>query len=245
MKKLLIVWMILVFSLSYFLYAFSAPQDGGWPPIDETIQGIKTFINGIIIKDPNTASIDPNGLAKFKSCQVNNLNVATLDANSKVPEINTYLQDLSGYVPYDPNSHVADSAIYDKHTNLDANSIGLGVAKDPNFAIKGTNFSIDPNGVTVQAGLTTVKRSVSLGDDATVTLPTVTTGAMLKVWTSAQYAEYFLKSDGTVEYIRKTSGATDADNDTYVICVYDGGSTAILKNRSGGTLTYGYILEFN
>jgi len=37
---------------------------------------------------------------------------------------------------YDANSYIADSQVYDKHTNLDANSIGLGIAKDASYALK-------------------------------------------------------------------------------------------------------------
>lgn len=37
---------------------------------------------------------------------------------------------------YDANGYIADSQVYDKHTNLDANSIGLGMAKDASYALK-------------------------------------------------------------------------------------------------------------
>lgn len=87
--------------------------------------------------------------------------------------------------------------------------------------------------------------TVELDDNETLTLPTITRGGILNVWTSTQYAEYFLKSDGSVEYIRMTSGCDDADTDVMTICVYDGGTNSILKNTSGGTLTYGYTLIKN
>lgn len=172
------VFLILVLILSLCLIPVFADVQTGIPAI---INGLKTFTGGIVIKDPNTASIDPNGLAKFKNCQVNGATVATLDPNSKVPLTNIYPPEIT----------------------------------------------------------------VELADDATVTLPTITTGGILNVWTSSQYAEYFLKSDGTVEYIRMTSGCDDADTDVTTICVYDGGTNSVLKNRSGGTLTYGYTLIKN
>jgi hypothetical protein len=104
MKKQLIIFTIFCILLAGIVLAV---------PALENIYGVKNFVDGL---------------------QSNGATVATLDANSKVPLANSYTPDLSGYVPYDVNSHVADSAIYDKHTNLDANSLTL------------TNASIDPNG---------------------------------------------------------------------------------------------------
>jgi hypothetical protein len=48
----------------------------------------------------------------------------------------TFPSETSTLVGLDPNSKVADSYIYDKHENLDANSIGLGVDIDSNYALK-------------------------------------------------------------------------------------------------------------
>src|SRR5574343_2795 len=223
MNKKLSILLIIITILSLGLIpVFSQVTDSGMSPVAERILGLKTFANGLIVKDPNTASIDPNGLAKFKSCQVNGATVATLDANSYLAQ------------GFDPNNK-----------QLQVKCIGVGVTPDANYPIKTSNFTVDPNGITVEMSLTTLKRSGSLADDATVTLPTITTGGMVKVWTASQYAEYFLKSDGSVEYIRLSLSADDADTDTITICVYDGGTNSILKNRSGGTLTFGYVLEYN
>lgn len=104
MKKQLIIFTLFCILLAGIVLAV---------PALENIYGVKNFVDGL---------------------QSNGATVATLDANSKVPLANSYTPDLSGYVPYDANSHVADSAVYDKHTNLDANSLTLAHA------------SIDPNG---------------------------------------------------------------------------------------------------
>lgn len=122
-----ILTLIIGFTIISFSITLADIESFGTSTVAERILGIKTFVNGIVIKDPNTATIDPNGLAKFKTCQVNGANVATLDANSKVPLANSYSQSPD---------------------NLDANSIGLGVAKDTNYAIKvgASKFTVDPNG---------------------------------------------------------------------------------------------------
>lgn len=109
MKKQLIIFTLFCILLAGIVLAV---------PALENIYGVKNFVDGL---------------------QSNGSPVATLDANSKVPLANSYTPDLSGYVPYDANSHVADSAVYDKHTNLDANSLTLAHA------------SIDPNGVIISS----------------------------------------------------------------------------------------------
>ena len=76
------------------------------------------------------------------------------------------------------------------------------------------------------------RSSETVADEASITLPTAVSG-MLKVWTEAEYSEFFIKADGSVEYIRLSDNAIDSDTDGN-LCVYDGGSNAaVIKNRLG------------
>lgn len=130
---------ILMLSILFMLLLpVLAGVDTGVPAI---INGWKTFTSGIYVGDANTIVLNSNGNITAKHFYQNTSDVSTLDPNGKVPEINTYLQDLSGYVPYDANSMVSNSLVYDKHTNLDANSLTL------------SNASIDPNGLGTFANL--------------------------------------------------------------------------------------------
>ena len=124
MKKIHWIISILVFIIICGTLSFADIKNPGVPPINEIWLGIKTFTNGIRIgADPNNAFLS-NGNLTAKTIYSNGNITATLDANS----------------------HVADALIYDKHTNLDANSIGLGVAVDPNYIIKSNIMFLRTNG---------------------------------------------------------------------------------------------------
>jgi len=145
------------------------------------------------------------------------------------------------------------------HYGLQIFPDGIRIGTDPNNAWL-SNGNITPKDIYSNGAITATldanskvpianiyppETTVELDDDETLTLPAITRGGILNVWTSTQYAEYFLKSDGTVEYIRMTAGCDDADTDVMTICVYKDGTATKLKNTSGGTLTYGYTLIKN
>ena len=81
--------------------------------------------------------------------------------------------------------------------------------------------------------------SVELADEATQALETGKTG-FLKVWDGTNFAEYAIKADGTTTIVYSDGTCEDDDIDG-ALCVYDSGSGATIKNRTGGTKTVGYI----
>ena len=86
-----------------------------------------------------------------------------------------------------------------------------------------------------------------MADDAIVEL--INDGGItqiLEVWVSdATYDEYALvhiMGDGTVSIMGYNGSVTDTDQDNN-LCIYDGGSTATIKNRLGAELTIKTILK--
>lgn len=73
----------------------------------------------------------------------------------------------------------------------------------------------------------------ALADDGTITLPDATSGFAL-VSCNAECGLWGIQSDGTVTKISGSTNtaATDSDGD---LCIYDGGTGAIVKNRLGAT----------
>lgn len=307
MKKQLIVFILFCLLLVGIVIA---------TPALENIYGSKNFVDGIIISDPNTASISSTGGGRFKCLSVNTAadpnyiiksSVFAIDPNGKVgigtisPRVALELNNGSGVTPaiyinttavahgvttwYPTNvtgyigtasttrgglyfaglksNDTIESAL-NFHGIMQSGSSSIAAIDVRGYKANGTSvqnlgttdkvfsiynntselFNIYGNGTVDSSGLYTFKDSVLIVDDGTVTLPTITTGGMLKVWCSTEFAEYFIASDGTVSYIRMSLNCDDIDNDTF-LCVYDGGSTAIIKNRLGGTRIVGYILEYN
>lgn len=81
----------------------------------------------------------------------------------------------------------------------------------------------------------------SLADDGTITLPSAKTGMVWVVADSAgivdEYMCVVISSDGSVILTPNVStNIDDADTDTK-LCVYDGGTSAVIKNRLGSRRT--------
>jgi len=88
-----------------------------------------------------------------------------------------------------------------------------------------------------QNGLATVKIAVSLADDETYNLPDAK-NVFGKVLTGANYVDFFIQTDGTSTLAVSSGSTANSDSDGTSVCVYDGGSYGIIKNRSGGALTF-------
>jgi len=80
--------------------------------------------------------------------------------------------------------------------------------------------------------------SVSIADDGTIVLPTAVFG-MLEVFTDAEYMHVYITVDGTVTSVYASTNTATTDSDTN-LCVYDGGTGAVIKNRLGATKTIKY-----
>lgn len=91
--------------------------------------------------------------------------------------------------------------------------------------------------------LITKKSSETVLDDGTITLPTGVSG-FLDVWEDTEYARCKIGTDGSVALIYNSANVTNADSDTY-LCIYDGGSGAIIKNRLGSSKTIRYVYVYS
>ena len=70
-----------------------------------------------------------------------------------------------------------------------------------------------------------------IADDATVSLPDATYG-FVTVSVNAECGTWVVESDGTCTKVVGTTNTADTDLDTD-LCVYDGGTKGIVKNRLG------------
>jgi len=82
-----------------------------------------------------------------------------------------------------------------------------------------------------------------LADDGTVTLPDATSGIVF-VSCNAEAGMWLVQADGTVTKISGSTNTAAADTDGS-LCVYDGGTGAIVKNRLGATGEIRIIYYYN
>lgn len=107
------------------------------------------------------------------------------------------------------------------------------------FAGATSGYTFDAS--LVVKSLINAQSSESVNDDATITLATGVAG-VLEVWTEAEYMRCYVDTAGTVISIYASTNTAIADTDGN-LCVYDGGTGAVIKNRLGSTKTvrYNYI----
>lgn len=86
--------------------------------------------------------------------------------------------------------------------------------------------------------------SISVADDGTITLPTAVSGHLWVKDADGDEGEFSIAADGTVTFIRKTSGVDVADTDTK-LCIYDGGGGAVIKNRKGSAKVVKYEFKYS
>jgi hypothetical protein len=89
--------------------------------------------------------------------------------------------------------------------------------------------------------MTIYQAKVSVADDGTITLVAGANG-MLEVWTDAEYMKVYVAADATITSIYGSANTAITDSDTD-LCVYDSGTSAIIKNRLGGTKNVGYVFN--
>jgi len=82
-----------------------------------------------------------------------------------------------------------------------------------------------------------------LADDGTVTLPDATSGMVL-VSCNAEAGMWLVQADGTVTKISGSTNTAAADSDGN-LCVYDGGTGAIVKNRLNATGEIRIVYYYN
>ena len=113
----------------------------------------------------------------------------------------------------------------------------------------GTNSSvirqtIYNDGIFEYNGLKEAKSSETVADEGTITLA-VTVAGNLKVWTDGgNYLEVYVDTDGTVTQLVANGSTATTDSDTN-LCVYDGGTGAVIKNRLGASKVVRYIFNYS
>jgi len=77
-------------------------------------------------------------------------------------------------------------------------------------------------------------KAVAMADDGTIDLPVITNQGIVLLAAGVEGGIWSIKSDGSVGKIAGTTNTSSSDTDGS-ICVYDGGTYAIIKNRLGAT----------
>lgn len=77
-------------------------------------------------------------------------------------------------------------------------------------------------------------KAVAMADDGTINLPVITNQGVVILAAGAEGGIWTIKSDGSVAKIAGTTNTSSSDTDGS-LCVYDGGTYAIVKNRLGAT----------
>jgi hypothetical protein len=109
-----------------------------------------------------------------------------------------------------------------------------------------TSFLLNTNKLTQYGAAGEISRYAyqddALADDATVTLPDAVDGSG---WVQAgnEKTHFQAKADGTVILSGSTSLTAAADTDGY-LCVYDGGTAAVVKNRLGSAQVVRIVFEY-
>lgn len=77
-------------------------------------------------------------------------------------------------------------------------------------------------------------KAVAMADDGTIDLPVITNQGIIILAAGVEGGIWSIKSDGSVGKIAGTTNTSSSDTDGS-LCVYDGGTYAIVKNRLGAT----------
>jgi hypothetical protein len=122
-----------------------------------------------------------------------------------------------------------------------ADAGGVAGQAGPHFRTEGGGiFGMrSDTGTTLQY----VYQKDNLADDGTVTLPDATSGMVL-VSCNAEAGMWLVQANGTVTKISGSTNTAAADTDAN-LCVYDGGTGAIVKNRLGATGEIRIVYYYN
>lgn len=250
---------VLILAMSLTAITLADIESFGTSTVAERILGIKTFVNGFIVKDPNTASINSTGDARVHSLGVNC--VADPNNYSIVADPNQnktfcfgkgkiYGDSGNAYFSHYDCGNTSDYAIGQSAggwTFLNAKAgqvIGFYIGNSgPTLDISNLGLTMSAGKTITIDGLTIQAKSGTLADDATITLPTGVCG-ILKVWSEAEHGEFFIKADGTIEYIRMTTNVDDVATDGY-LCVVDAGSGGSIINKLGSEKKIRYTFEYS
>lgn len=152
----------------------------------------------------------------------------------------TVVQDASGNGPSGtlPNGLVLQGAI--PSTAADAVVYGVGDIDGATTAAEQKGYeggAIFTHRLRAAGVLNKIEISESVLDDGMISLPAPSAGriGILELYGSPEYGSAFIASDASVTLTSLVSTnfvATDTDNK---LCIFDGGSTATIRNRLGST----------
>jgi hypothetical protein len=95
-------------------------------------------------------------------------------------------------------------------------------------------------------GLKTKEYNAVVNDDATISLPTTTTGwGEVMIGDNQEFANFRWTSDAVVTLGNEaTTNVVTTDTDTN-LCIFDGGSSVSIRNRLGSNLTVRYVIHYS
>lgn len=93
-------------------------------------------------------------------------------------------------------------------------------------------------------GLLTSGDSQTLEDEETIELNSSING-LGEVWLSdySEHGKFFINSSGEVTLLETTGNISDSDEDGK-LCIYDGGTGGIIKNRLGSSKVVKYFIMY-
>lgn len=233
MKKQITITLLFLILLASVVYC-TAPT--------VTHYGLQIFSDGVTVKNGNLTVTDANSVARFSV----DPNGTAIIGGSAVGSLYGENDFVAAFYHSSMNSCPGISQTVTGNTYIDCadNKTVYLRNNSTNIAtISSTGLAIAPGKTITQDGLITKKYSGSLADDATITLPTGVCG-MLRVWSEAEHGTFYIDANGVVTFDSMSSNMDDADTDTK-LCVYDGGTGGIIKNRLGSEKKIRYTYEYS
>lgn len=94
-------------------------------------------------------------------------------------------------------------------------------------------------------GLNSRQSSETVVDDGTIDLPDAKIGwGFAQIGDNTEYGFFSFTSAGAVTLISNSANCVATDTDTK-FCIYDGGTSVIIKNRLGSSQTVRYIIWYS
>jgi hypothetical protein len=105
-------------------------------------------------------------------------------------------------------------------------------------------WSVNSDGVVGQQGLDTRKYAGDLADDGTIALATGIAGyGWVMAGDNEEYTGFRFTTAGAVTLLNNTANTANTDSDTD-LCVYDGGSGPVIKNRLGASKKIRFSVDY-
>ncbi|MBT6045787.1 MAG: hypothetical protein HOG49_03095, partial [Candidatus Scalindua sp.] len=106
----------------------------------------------------------------------------------------------------------------------------------------GAVTTLSMSGILTHGSLPVSRSSESVNDEASIVLPTGVSGLLWVKSADDEYAFCDIDSDGSVVLLMNSANVVNTDTDGN-LCIYDGGTGAVIKNRLGSQKTIRYRFE--